>query len=145
MASDSYGAAREAMALMGQVYGWSGSGTADSMRARVPMHSPLERLKGFSEYLKGHYSLPALLELSAYGKGLEAEYKENGVPAPKWLPESLRALKAAIAETWRREREEKLRKAEAELEELRSKEERRVEKAKEVERLRKELGYGEEV
>lgn len=110
---------------------------------QVPMHSPLERLKGVAAYLKGCYTLAALLELSAYGKGLEAEYKEHGIPVPKWLPESLRALKTAIAETWRREREEKLRKAEAELEELQSKEEKRIAKAEEVERLRKELGYGE--
>lgn len=105
------------------------------------MSSPLERLERISSYLKGPCSLSSLLELSAYGRSLEAEYKAHGIPVPKWLPESLRTLKGAIAETWRREREEKLRKAEAELEELKSKEERRVAKAREVEDLRKELGY----
>lgn len=84
--------------------------------------------------------LDALVELSALGRALLAEYREQTIPVPKWLPANLARLSREIGCRWKAKREEQLRAAEKDLEELRSKEEKRAAKEMEIAQLRKELG-----
>jgi hypothetical protein len=101
--------------------------------------SMLEKLRKIGYTIEQLAAVDELVELAAYGRGLAAEYKEQDIPAPKWLDENLVLLYREIKVRWRAEREAQLRKAEKELEELRSREEKRAAKEEEVNRLREEL------
>lgn len=99
----------------------------------------LDRLRNV-DALVSKYPVETYVELAAYGRRLAEEYTLQEIPAPKWLAESLQTLAREIKARHRADKEAALRRAEAELEELRSREEKREAKEAEVKRLREELG-----
>ena len=100
----------------------------------------LEKLKNLASTLALKGAVDALVELAAYGRALRAEYEAQKIPAPKWLEPNLKALQQEIRARWQAERRAQLLAAERELEELRSREEKREAKEEEIKRLREELG-----
>jgi hypothetical protein len=100
----------------------------------------LEKLKNLTATLALKGAVDALVELAAFGRSITAEYEAQKLPVPEWLPKNLKALSREIAARWKADRAAQLAAAEKELEELRSREEKRVAKEAEVKRLREELG-----
>lgn len=102
--------------------------------------SMLERLRNVPALLAAPGAVDALVELAAYGRQLSSEYELQNIPKPKWLDENLRLLATEIKTQYRADLERQLREAEAEVEALRSREEKRAAKEDEVKRLREQLG-----
>jgi hypothetical protein len=100
----------------------------------------LERLKNLAKSDDSTSDIEMLVELAAYGRALKAEYEAQEVPAPNWLDVNLRLLSGRIKDAHRRQQEGKLRRVEKEIEELRSKEEKKAVKEKEAAELRRALG-----
>ena len=82
----------------------------------------------------------SLVEDSAALRVLVAEYDQHGILRPDWLTERMNRLSVEIRERWREEQREKLAQLEAEVKELRSREEKRAAAEEEILRLKQELG-----
>lgn len=85
-------------------------------------------------------TLQSLLEDGAALRVLADEYEVHEIPEPEWLTEKLKRLGREIKAAHRREQEERLARLEAEVKELRSKEEKRVAAEEEIARLKQALG-----
>jgi seryl-tRNA synthetase len=96
----------------------------------------LEQLKRFDA---DRADMEEMLELSAYGRTLVAEYDALSVPQPEWLAEVLDRLKKAIADKRRDAILKALKTVKARKETLKSAEEKRKDAEAEIERLTKML------
>jgi len=141
-------ARRQQLAAFQSALGLSGS--FGGLGCIAPAHSPvtiagetpmLEKLKNLTETLALKGAVDALVELAAYGRMLLAEYEAQKIPAPKWLEPNLKALGQEIRARWQAERRAQLLAAEKDLEELRSREEKRAAKEEEIKRLREEENW----
>jgi len=82
-----------------------------------------------------------LIELSMFGRMLEEEYSRHRLKVPGWLADKMKLLASEIKAADRAQKLAKIAAGEREIEELRSREEKRKAKEEEVRRLREELGW----
>jgi hypothetical protein len=98
----------------------------------------LTQLRNFASGSDG-FEMDQLLALSAFGKGLRAEYDEAVLPIPDWLEESLKAVRTEILSRRRDSLEKALKSAQSRLEALKSADERRADLKSEIEKIQKAL------
>ena len=102
----------------------------------------LEKLKQIAGNLDRLLNNDEAVSLSAYARSLSAEYEELGIPAPEWLDKSIVALREEIARRTHEADLAELRRVEAEIESLKTTNERRNDATARLAQLQKKLGLG---
>lgn len=98
----------------------------------------------FRNFTEGQ-SLDNMIALSAFGKGLQAEYETHGVDVPSWISDTLKRLTYEIGVRTRDELERKLVAAKARYSTLLSRDEKKAQAAQEIADLEKQLNPGQQV
>ena len=98
----------------------------------------LERLKQMN--LDRLLDMDEAVSLSAYARGLQAEYEELGLPAPQWLETSVSTLRTEIARRTHASDLAEMRRIEGELESYKTVTEKRGEAQRKLGELQKKLG-----
>jgi signal transduction histidine kinase len=97
----------------------------------------LEQLRKFN---KDNTNLEEMMSLSAFAKGLRAEYETRSIPVPEWLTSSLTTLGHEITSKTRDQLEKRKRELMAQASGLESAEEKRKRIAKELQEIDAQLG-----
>jgi len=90
-------------------------------------------------FIVARMQLDELIELAAYGRALKAEYEEQAVAEPDWLPIQLNALKREIQARVADSLEKRRRHVKAQLESMKSPTQRKQELTKELRELEEAL------
>jgi hypothetical protein len=102
----------------------------------------LQLLRNFVSQSDG-VEMDGLLALSAFGKGLRAEYGEAVLPVPDWLEESLKAVRSEIISRRRDALEKERKTLLMQREALKSADEKRKDLDARLAKLDQALGDGE--